>query len=425
MECGCHERRVWIMSRLKPAFLLALLAFLFSLAGCAAPAQEPAVDAVAEAGAASAATQQAEDAVLPDTGGDATDDLVVRFLDVGQGDSALITFGGESLLIDGGPKSASQKLYAVLKDLDITHLDHVITTHPDEDHCGGLAGALEFATCGTFYCSVTEHDTDAFNDVADRLHGAPITVPNAGESFMLGQATVQFVGPVASTSDINNGSLVCKLTYGSTSFLFTGDAEASSETQMVDSGTDLHADVLKVAHHGSNTSSSARFLNAVSPEYAVISVGVHNRYGHPTNDALVRLQAVGATILRTDELGTITFQSDGEELSVTASTGKVEPLVPESADQEAIRAALEVEAARVAQEQAAAAEAQRIAEEQAAAEAAAAAAAQQNERTVYVAASGNGKKYHSNPSCSRMKGTISLTVSQAESQGYAPCSKCC
>lgn len=397
------------MSRLKPAFLLAFFAILFSLAGCATSEQEAAVDAAAEVGAASTAAQQAEDGVLPDTGKDAADGLVVRFLDVGQGDSALVTFGGESLLIDGGPKNASQKLYAVLKDLDITHLDHVIATHPDEDHCGGLAGALEFATCGTFYCSVAEHDTDAFNDVAGRLHGTSITVPSVGDSFALGQATVQFVGPVAPTDDTNNGSLVCKLTYGSTSFLFTGDAEAGSETQMVDSGADLHADVLKVAHHGSNTSSSTRFLNAVIPQYAVISVGADNSYGHPANDTLVRLQAAGATILRTDELGTITFQSDGEELNVTASAGRVEPSVPESADQEAIRAASEAEAARAAQEQAAAE---------------AVAAAQQDERTVYVAASGNGKKYHSNPSCSRMKGTISLTVSQAEAQGYTPCSKC-
>lgn len=411
------------MARLKPAFLLAFFAVLFSLAGCAAPEQDASLDVGAGIGAAPVAAQQA-DAALPDTGGDAAGELVVRFLDVGQGDSALVTFGEQSLLIDGGPAKASQKLYAVLEDLGITNLDYVIATHPDEDHCGGLAGALQFATCGTFYCSVTEHDTDAFGNVVQRLGGTPITVPAAGDSFALGPATVQFVGPVTPTDDANNGSLVCKLTYGTTSFLFTGDAEASSETQMTDSGADLRADVLKVGHHGSNTSSSTRFLNAVAPEYAVISVGKDNSYGHPTNEALLRLQAAGAQILRTDELGTITFQSDGEQLSVTASTGKVEPVVPESAEQQAARAALEAEAARVAQDQAAAAEAKRIAEEQAAAEAAAAAAAQQDERTVYVAASGNGKKYHSNPNCSRMKGTTSLTVSQAEAQGYTPCSKC-
>ena len=412
------------MAHLKPAFLLAFFAVLFSLAGCAAPEQTASLDAAVDA--TPVAAQQA-DAALPDTGGDPADELVVRFLDVGQGDSALVTFGEQSLLIDGGPAKASQKLYAVLEDLGITHLDHVIATHPDEDHCGGLAGALQLATCGTFYCSVTEHDTKTFGNVVQRLGGTPITVPVAGDSFALGPAMVQFVGPVTPTDDTNNGSLVCKLTYGTTSFLFTGDAEASSETQMTDSGADLRADVLKVGHHGSNTSSSTRFLNAVAPEYAVISVGKDNNYGHPTNEALLRLQAAGAQILRTDELGTITFQSDGEQLSVTASTGKVEPVVPESAEQQAARAALEAEAARVAQEQAAAAEAQRIAEEQAAAEAAAAAAAeaaQQDERTVYVAASGNGKKYHSDPTCSRMKGTRSLTVSQAEAQGYGPCSKC-
>lgn len=317
-----------------PALLLPALALLLSLTGCASLGQETGTAALPDTGVAAQRVEGvpavpyagAEDAVPAEelVAAAASEELHVRFLDVGQGDSALITCGSESLLIDGGPKGASQKLYAVLKDLGITHLDHVIATHPDADHCGGLAGALQFASCGMFYCSVTEHDTQAFNNVVERLGATSITVPKAGDSFALGPATVQFVGPVMPAQDSNEGSLVCKLTYGEVSFLFTGDATDDSEAAMLASGMDLDSDVLKVGHHGSASSSTAPFLAAVSPEYAVISVGANNGYGHPAEDALERLRATGADIMCTDEVGTIAFATDGEGLSVSAFKGKVE-----------------------------------------------------------------------------------------------------
>ncbi len=261
-----------------------------------------------------------DESLMPETGDAAgsADELLVRFLDVGQGDSALITLGEHSMLIDGGPSSASSELFSILTRLGITHLDCIIATHPDADHCGGLAGALNAVSCGTFYCSVTEHDTKTFNNIIKYLGDVPVTVPKAGDSFALGGATVEFVGPVRPSGDTNNGSLVCELTYGDTSFLFTGDAEVESEAAMLASGVDLSADVLKVGHHGSGSSTSQLFLDAVSPDYAVISVG-KNSYGHPTDEVLSRLQSANSTILRTDELGDITFASNGTTLTVTTS----------------------------------------------------------------------------------------------------------
>ena len=252
-----------------------------------------------------------------------TDKLVVRFIDVGQGDCALISCGGKSLLIDGGPSSASSKLYAILKRLGITHLDYIIATHPDADHCGGIAGALNYADCGTFYCSVTKHDTKTFSSILKYLGDTPVTIPDLGDTFDLGVARVEFVGPVKRTSDTNDSSLVCKIAFGNSSFLFTGDAEETSEFLMANGSADIDADVLKVGHHGSNTSSSNLFLSKVTPEYAIISVGSNN-YGHPGNETLQRLEDAGAEVLRTDELGTIIMTTDGNSISLETTKGIIE-----------------------------------------------------------------------------------------------------
>lgn len=249
--------------------------------------------------------------------------LTVRFIDVGQGDSALISCGGKNVLIDGGPSSASSKLYAILKDLKIDRLDYIIASHPDADHCGGIAGALNAAGCDVFFCSVDSYDTKTFNNILKYLGDVPVTIPNTGDAIELGPAVLRFVNSSSRFFDSNNGSLVCRLDYGDVSFLFTGDAETESEAAMLDSGVSLDVDVLKVAHHGSNSSSSVAFLNAVDPDYAVISVG-ENSYGHPTQEVISRLCALDIEVLRTDELGTITFETDGRDLSYESSKGIVQ-----------------------------------------------------------------------------------------------------
>ena len=281
----------------------------------------------AAAPAASASDAAADAAVTSDDGApavSAADRLTVRFIDVGQGDCALLTCGGETLLIDGGPSEASSKLYSILKSLDISRLDYIICTHPDEDHCGGISGALNFASCGTFFCSVTEHDTRAFASVLRYLGQVPVTVPAVGDGFSLGAAQVTFVGPAQRTRDTNEGSLVCRVDLGEVSFLFTGDAGEESEEAMLAAGAPLDADVLKVGHHGSAGSSTSQFLAAVSPDYAVISVGAGNSYGHPTDEALARLGATGATVLRTDELGSVVAVTDGRDVQFSSTKGKLD-----------------------------------------------------------------------------------------------------
>lgn len=254
------------------------------------------------------------------TGGE---ELRVLFIDVGQADSALLTCGGESLLIDGGNVDDSSTVYTVLKKNGVTHLDYVVCTHAHEDHVGGLSGALEACTAGTVYCPVTDYDSKAFRNFSDRIaeQNCELTVPKAGETLALGGAEVEFLACDPEAEDTNNTSIVLRVSYGATSFLFMADAETPVEQALLDAGTDLSATVLKVGHHGSSTSTSYRFLNEVMPRYAVISVGKDNSYGHPHEKILSRLEDADARILRTDELGDILFVSDGKTVSLPQIDG--------------------------------------------------------------------------------------------------------
>ena len=267
--------------------------------------------------AASAAAQQTP----------ADETLTVRFLDVGQGDSILLACGDETMLIDGGPVEEGQFLVSRLNRLDVTGLTYVVNTHPDEDHCGGLAAVLAKYPAEHVYSSVTEYTTKVFSNVVEYAdeQGHPVEVPQTGDSGTLGSASVQVIGPVQTYSDPKNGSLVLRVDYGGTSFLFTGDMEQNAEADLMASGANVQADVLKVGHHGSPTSSSEAFLEAVAPSIAVISVGENNDYGHPGANVLARLEALGTTIYRTDTQGEIIITSDGQTLTVTTDPTSREP----------------------------------------------------------------------------------------------------
>lgn len=238
-------------------------------------------------------------------------DFCVVFLDVGQADAALVLCEGETMLIDGGNVADSDIIYTVLEKRGITHLDYVVCTHAHEDHVGGLSAALHAATFGTVYSPVTQYDSKCFQNFA-ALAGDALTVPEVGDSFRLGGARVDILACDPEAGETNNTSIVLKVIYGETSFLFTGDAEYALEQELLDSEANLSAMVLKVGHHGSDTSTSYRFLNAVMPQYAVISVGKKNSYGHPSETVLSRLRDAGATVYRTDELGDIICLSDGK-----------------------------------------------------------------------------------------------------------------
>ena len=246
------------------------------------------------------------------------ENLVVYFLDVGQADAAILQCGDEVMMIDGGESSDSSLIYSYLtKTLGITHIDYMIATHPHSDHIGGLSGALNACSVGVVYSPVRSYDSKQFSSLVKytQKQGRDLTVPKVGDSFSFGDAQVQFLSPMKEYSNINDSSIVVRIIHGINTFLFAGDAEWEAEHDMVDSGYDLSATVLKVGHHGSDTSSSYVFLREVMPKYAVISCGEGNSYGHPTEAVLSRLRDVGAQVFRTDLQGDVVFVSDGTTLS--------------------------------------------------------------------------------------------------------------
>lgn len=264
--------------------------------------------------------------------------LTVTWLDVGQGDAAVIQCGGQSMLIDGGKPEKSSYIYAWLQQHGLSYLDVIVATHVDADHIGGLSGALNYASVGTAYCPVTTGTTETFQSFVKYLaqRGKQITVPTAGETFALGGAQVQILGPLHRAEDSNDNSIVLKVSFGATSFLFTGDAERAEEQDLLNAGVNLQSTVLKVGHHGSDTSTSYPFLRAVAPQYAVISVGAGNSYGHPTEAVLSRLRDAGVTTFRTDMQGEITAVSDGQTINFsTAKNATAETLANAGAGQNA------------------------------------------------------------------------------------------
>jgi competence protein ComEC len=248
-----------------------------------------------------------------------SESLTIYFIDVGQADSTLIICDGMTMLIDGGNPSDSNLIYTFLKKHNVEHLDYIVATHAHADHVGGLAGALNYATVGVAFCPVTEYDSRAFNSFVKYLdeQGVSITVPRHGYTFKLGGADVKIIAPIEPSDSPNNMSITLKITYGSVSFLFTGDAERESEQAILEAGYDISATVLKVGHHGSNTSTTYPFLREVMPKYAVISCGAGNSYGHPHDDLLSRLRDADVMLFRTDMQGDIIAHTDGKDITWT------------------------------------------------------------------------------------------------------------
>ena len=245
----------------------------------------------------------------------------VHFIDVGQGDASLIICDGEAMLIDGGEKDQSSKIYAYLKERGINNIKYIVASHGHSDHVGGLSAALNYASVETVFCSTTYYASDVFDSFLKQLEkqNLTITVPDPSDVYDLGSAKVLVVGPKENFDNENDNSIVIKVIYGSTSFLFTADAEREAERNMVSEySTLLKSTVLKVGHHGSDTSSSYLFLREVLPEYAVISVGSDNIYGHPHETVLSRLRDAEVNVVRTDLNGSIVMHSDGRNITYSS-----------------------------------------------------------------------------------------------------------
>ena len=329
----------------------------------------------------------------------------IHFIDVGQADAALVLCDGHSMLIDGGNADDSSLIYTYLKNNKISSLDCIVCSHAHEDHVGGLPGALNYATVSTAYCSTTNYDSNAFSSFVKYLNeqDVELTVPEAGDEFELGSAMVTFVGPVEAGSDLNNSSLVVRIVYGDTSFLFTGDAEREEEQSILNSSAALSSTVLKVGHHGSDSSTTYPFLREVMPKYAVISVGEGNPYGHPADNTLSRLRDADVTVYRTDLQGDIICSSDGKEVSFSVEhNSDADTLAPPKSSDRSTGAPTAPEPTSAVEEPAG---------------------------TAYIL-NKNTKKFHY-PSCSSVKkmkesNKLSYTGTRDEviAMGYKPCGNC-
>ncbi|WP_054548650.1 MBL fold metallo-hydrolase [Lysinibacillus capsici] len=274
--------------------IIVLLLCLFLLAGC---------------------TEAVKTEKIPVTAGH---EMQVHFIDVGQGDSILIESpSGKTMLIDGGVKGAGQQIVSYLKELGINKLDIVVATHPDADHIGGLIPVLDNMTIEQFYDSGKVHTSQTFEEMLTRIDekNIPYHVPKIGDDIEFDKdVNVKVLNANDQATDNNDASIVLKMTYGNVSFLLTGDAGVALEKEMLQ--YDVKATVLKAGHHGSNTSSSEEFIQAVKPEVTILSYGEDNKYGHPHAEIVDRLQAIGSKIYATADLGTITVSTDGVNYTV-------------------------------------------------------------------------------------------------------------
>lgn len=249
-------------------------------------------------------------------------DLVVDFIDVGQADCSLIHLpNGEKMMIDAGIADAYPVIEAQLEGYGIERIDYLVGTHPHSDHIGAMDKVIKNYEIGEIYMPRATNDTYNFENVlkAIKKKGYSINATTAGMVIYEDEETkIETFAPNSDEYEsLNDWSIVIKITYKDTAFLFTGDAEKLSENEMLGKGYDLSADVIKLGHHGSSTSNTNNFLKAVNPELAVISCGINNDYGHPHKEVVKRLDRLGIQYLRTDECGTVTVTSDGENISVS------------------------------------------------------------------------------------------------------------
>ncbi len=243
--------------------------------------------------------------------------MEVHFLDVGQGDATLITCDGHAMLIDAGDDTKGTAIQNYLKKQKIKSLDYLILTHPDADHIGGAPVIITKFEIAKVFVSNFEKDNSTYRKLIQALddNNLKSSTPAVKSKYSLGTAEFTILAPNDTYETPNDSSIALLMKNGKNSFLFTGDAEATAEMDILANGIDISADVYKVGHHGSRSSTSQRFFKAVKPDYAVISCGEGNSYGHPHAETLNTLRTNGVAVYRTDEDGTIIATSDGKTIS--------------------------------------------------------------------------------------------------------------
>ena len=282
-----------------------LFVLMLGIAGCA--------------GENASAGQKNDDARAMET----KEELEVHFIDVGQGDSTLIKSGEHAMLIDAGENRKGEDVKEYLESQHVEKLDYIIGTHPDSDHIGGMDVAIDAFDTEKIFMPDLEKDTKTYEEVVDSANEKQeeIVEPKVGDTYSLGEATFTIVSPNSTDySSSNDYSIGILLEHGENKFLFVGDAEEESEEEMLENPIDLDADVYKVSHHGSSTGTSEEFLQEISPDYAVISCGEGNSYGHPHEEVLNELREEEVEVFRTDEQGTIVATSDGEKIEWNMSS---------------------------------------------------------------------------------------------------------
>ncbi|MEG0384725.1 MAG: MBL fold metallo-hydrolase [Solibacillus sp.] len=250
-------------------------------------------------------------------------EMLVHFIDVGQGDSIFIESpNGKTMLVDAGVKGAGKTVVDYLTAHGVQKLDYVVATHPDADHIGGLIPVLNSISVEHFIDSGKIHTSNTYEEMLTLIHNKniPFNVPQTGDQLELdSEVTVEVLSADENATDNNEASIVLRVAYGNISFLLTGDAGIDMEKAMLANGLDVEATILKAGHHGSNTSSSQTFVNAVSPLATILSYGQNNKYGHPHAEVIDALQNVGSEIYSTAEAGTIVVNTDGETFKIDQS----------------------------------------------------------------------------------------------------------
>lgn len=351
--------------------------------------------------------------------------MEIHFLDVGQGLSILVTSNEDVLLYDGGDRSHSSSVVSYLKRQNIDQIDYLISSHYDEDHVSGLIGCLNAFEVEHVIVSNYVHDSNLYESFQNAVaeHDLTIIYPEVGTEFFFGSGSFTILSPEAISSDSNNNSVAIKLTNNEHNFLFMGDAEHESESDIIDSGIELSCNVLCLGHHGSASSTSWDLLQACVPEYAVISCGEDNKYGHPDTDTMDKLASMEIPVFRTDKQGTIIATSDGTSLTWNVeacndySSGDSNDIgtIPQTESTPKQTTTEDISQDETLQTEPTQNESTQTVPTQ-----------NESAQTESVWLSATGTKYHSIPDCGTMNPDTARQVTKEEAiaQGYDACKRC-